>query len=107
MLENGTGLQNNSKNNYLFIYFIIFIKYTNDSFEVALKSVKDDRNIGGFVQEINILKDLRHPGIVQVFGFTQVDDEFVAVLEFCKKGIFLFFELNDILVKPRKMEESR
>jgi len=51
---------------------------TWNSFDVALKSIKEEKNIPAFVEEITLLKDLRHPGIVSVFGFTMIDDEFFS-----------------------------
>lgn len=63
--------------------------------KIALKSVKNVNAVGSFLEEIGILKSLRHPAVVQVFGLCELDGELCAVLEFCSKGDLLGFLKTD------------
>jgi serine/threonine protein kinase len=56
-----------------------------NSFRVALKCVKHARDITFFVDEIKLLKSLRHPGIIQIFGLCELENEVMAVMEYCEK----------------------
>ena len=58
--------------------------------EVAVKKLlsqylTDDMKIE-FEREVTLMKSLRHPNIVQLFGVYTHEDKFHLVMEYCSKG---------------------
>jgi serine/threonine protein kinase len=61
----------------------------NSGKHVAMKSLKLTEHIGEFIEEINTLIALKHPSIVEILGLAYVDNQLMALLELCEKGMSL------------------
>jgi alpha-tubulin suppressor-like RCC1 family protein len=78
---------------------------------VAIKFLKDDMlntedNVATFVEECNILKNLRHPHILLFMGACTVAPNFFIVTEFCDNGN-LFELLHQNKNTPLSLEERK
>jgi len=54
--------------------------------EVAIKTLKDEQGWEEFNKEVEVLKRLHHPNLVQVFGLVSVGEPLMLVMEFLEKG---------------------
>ncbi|XP_058167943.1 tyrosine-protein kinase hopscotch [Anopheles ziemanni] len=75
------------------------LEKNNDSFEVALKTIQDDRPDRSdlkrvrddFRREVDIMKGLRHKNIVRFIMFIEELDKLVVVMEYVPKGSLLSY----------------
>ena len=51
-----------------------------------MKGCKEEFNFPDFLEEVGLLKTLRYPGIIHVYGFCQIASIKFAVFEYCEKG---------------------
>eukprot|EP00049_Salpingoeca_infusionum_P000262 m.38522 g.38522 ORF g.38522 m.38522 type:complete len:2635 (-) comp10205_c0_seq4:573-8477(-) len=78
------------------------LRYKNgDSLECAIKTLKteQEKEREGFLEELELLKHLRHPNIVGLIGFITLSDPIFIVLEYMKGGSL--YKILKTRVSPR------
>jgi serine/threonine protein kinase len=80
--------------------------HTLTSEKVAVKilekeKIKDEQEAMRIMREINILKIVRHPNIVQLYEIIETSRQLYLIMEYSPNG-----ELFDYIVKKRKLQEG-
>ena len=79
--------------------------YTNEKTAIKIldksRLLEDERDVQRLKKEINILKQLHHKNIIQLYEIMESKKSLYIVMEYCEKG-----ELFDYIVKNGKLNEK-
>jgi len=66
------------------------------------KKIKEEADVERVTREINILKMIRHPNIIQLYEIIETPKQLYLIMEYIKNG-----ELFDHIVDSTRLEENQ